>query len=133
MTIILAALAAAATPSNRPLAPLATFPSAKAVVPGVAAQHGKPTREQVVAAVKAEWPKYDTRHAGKLGPLEFSTWVMRANGVTVAPSGASTAKASGVKPVTAMNASSRAFAAADADHDGGVTPDEMAAFLMRQP
>jgi hypothetical protein len=32
-----------------------------------------------------------------------------------------------------MNATATAFARADADHDGGVTPEEMTRFLMATP
>jgi hypothetical protein len=32
-----------------------------------------------------------------------------------------------------MNASSTAFARADANHDGGITPEEMTRFLMLPP
>jgi hypothetical protein len=84
----------------------------------------------VLAAVRAEWPTYDTRHQGRLGPLEFGIWVMRANGATVQPAGARRGTA-GIRPVTAMNVTARAFAQADANHDGGVTPEELAAFLTR--
>ena len=89
-----------------------------------------PTRAQVEAAVRSEWPRFDTARTGRLNPLQFSTWVLRANGATVKPAGA-TSRDPGIKPVTAMNATARAFATADADHDGGVTPAEMAIFLMR--
>lgn len=122
LTGLLAAAAAAAPPqTERPLGALAMMPP-RVAVPGAP----RATREQVLAAVRAEWSRFDLRRTGRLGPLEFSTWVLRANGVTVAPAGRA-----GVRPVTAMNATSRAFALADADHDGGVTPEEMAAFLMR--
>jgi hypothetical protein len=88
-----------------------------------------PYRDQVMAAVRAEWPKYDLGAKGKLTPLEFSTWVMRSHGGIVAPR----AHAGGISPVSAMNASSTAFARADLNHDGGVTPDEMTRFLMTPP
>ncbi len=117
MTILLAALlAAGATVTVAPTA--AHVPAAS-----------KPTRQQVLAAVKAEWPRYDAGGKGKLTPLEFSTWVMRAHGGTVAER----AHGKGISPVSAMNASSTAFMRADADHDGGVTPDEMTRFLMLPP
>lgn len=89
----------------------------------------RPDRAHVLAAVNAEWRRYDVHGAGRLGPLEFATWVMRANGAAVAPAGVK--DAAGIKPVSAMNASARAFARADANHDGGVTPEEMTDFLMR--
>jgi hypothetical protein len=89
----------------------------------------KPAREQVLAAVRAEWPRYDQGAKGKLTPLEFSTWVMRSHGGSVAER----AHAGGIAPVSAMNASSTAFARADANHDGGITPDEMTRFLMAPP
>lgn len=85
---------------------------------------------EILAAVRREFPLYDERHQGRLGPLEFGTWVMHANGAEVRPADAG-AGARGVKPVTAMNATARAFSQADLNHDGGVTPDEMARFLMR--
>jgi hypothetical protein len=89
----------------------------------------RPDRTHVLAAVNAEWKRYDTHGAGRLGPLEFATWVMRANGAAVAPAGIKGAP--GVRPVSAMNVTARAFARADANHDGGVTPEEMTDFLMR--
>lgn len=128
--MLLAALLAVAT-ADRPLGALAMMPPPHPAAPpaAAAAKPGKPAREQVLAAVRAEWARYDIQHLGRLGPLEFSTWVMRANGVAVAPPGRG--PGGGLKPVQAMNATSRAFAIADANHDGGVTPDEMAVFLMR--
>ena len=89
----------------------------------------KPSREQVFAAVRAEWPKYDGGAKGRLTPLEFSTWVMKSHGGSVA----ARAHSGGIAPVSAMNASSTAFARADANHDGGITPDEMTRFLMMPP
>jgi len=89
-----------------------------------------PSRAQVLAAVQAEWSHYDVGNKGRLTPLEFSTWVIKANGATVAQTGAVHAGRS-IRPVPAMNVTSNAFARADANHDGGVTPDEMVAFLMR--
>ena len=117
MTMLLAALlAVGATAPVTPTAPQVLAAS-------------KPSRSQVLAAVKAEWPRYDAGGKGKLTPLEFSTWVMRAHGGTVAER----AHAKGISPVSAMNASSTAFMRADADHDGGVTPEEMTRFLMLPP
>ncbi len=101
--------------------------SAEIVVPPSATP--RPDRAHVLAAVNAEWRRYDVHGAGRLGPLEFATWVMRANGAAVAQAGVR--GAAGVRPVSAMNATARAFARADANHDGGVTPDEMTDFLMR--
>lgn len=95
-------------------------------VPVASGESPKLSRAEVLAAVRAEWPRYDTGGKGKLTPLEFSTWVMRAHGAQVAPR----AHAGGIPPVSAMNASSAAFSRADADHDGGVTPEEMTRFLM---
>lgn len=89
----------------------------------------RPDRAHVLAAVAAEWPRYDVHRVGRLGPLEFATWVVRAHGATVAAAGIRGAP--GIRPVSAMNATARAFARADANHDGGVTPDEMTDFLMR--
>jgi hypothetical protein len=116
MSMLLGALLAAA----------ATTP-AVAQAPALAAI--KPSRDQVMAAVRAEWPKYDAGAKGRLTPLEFSTWVMKSHGANVAPR----AHAGGIAPVPAMNASSTAFARADINHDGGVTPDEMTRFLMAPP
>ena len=113
MSMLLGALLAAAAPAAPPLAPVAA----------------KPSHDQVMAAVRVEWPKYDHGAKGKLTPLEFSTWVMRSHGATVAPR----AHAGGIAPVSAMNASSTAFARADLNHDGGITPDEMTRFLMTPP
>ncbi|MBA2936027.1 hypothetical protein HZF05_18250 [Sphingomonas sp. CGMCC 1.13654] len=121
MSILLGALLAAA-------APVATT-SVAAPKPAPAKPAARPTRDQVMAAVRAEWPKYDAGAKGKLTPLEFSTWVMKSHGATVAPR----AHAGGIAPVSAMNASSTAFARADLNHDGGVTPDEMTRFLMTPP
>jgi hypothetical protein len=89
----------------------------------------KPTRAQVLAAVRSEWLRYDLGGKGRLTPLEFSTWVMRSHGGTVA----ARTREAGIAPVSAMNASATAFSRADANHDGGVTPDEMASFLMLPP
>lgn len=131
MSILLGALlaggAVAAVPPRSPAAvakPIATTPAAAR--PSVASQ---PTRDQVFAAVRSEWSKYDQGAKGKLTPLEFSTWVMRSHGGSVAQH----AHARGIAPVSAMNASSTAFARADANHDGGITPDEMTRFLMTPP
>jgi hypothetical protein len=126
MSILLGALlasgAVAAIPPRTTAAP--TKP-ASAVSPAAA----KPTHEQVLAAVRAEWPKYDQGAKGRLTPLEFSTWVMQSHGGSVA----ARAHSGGIAPVSAMNASSTAFARADANHDGGITPDEMTRFLMVPP
>jgi hypothetical protein len=118
---LLAAEAIAATP-HVSAAPAQVAPKAAVARPAPA----NPNRDQVMAAVRAEWPKYDQGAKGKLTPLEFSTWVMKAHGGTVAAQ----AHGGGIAPVSAMNASSTAFARADANHDGGVTPDEMTRFLM---
>ena len=117
MSMLLAALLAA-TGAAPAVPPLAAKPVAV-----------KPTHDQVAAAVRAEWPKYDAGAKGRLTPLEFSTWVMKSHGGTVA----ARAHAGGIAPVSAMNASSTAFARADLNHDGGVTPDEMTRFLMTPP
>jgi hypothetical protein len=122
MSMLLGALLAAGTaaaPTAGPPVPAVTRPAAAT----------RPNHDQVVAAVRAEWPKYDQGGKGRLTPLEFSTWVMKAHGGTVAPR----AHAGGIAPVSAMNASATAFAQADLNHDGGVTPDEMARFLMAPP
>ncbi|MDH7637195.1 hypothetical protein [Sphingomonas oryzagri] len=121
MSILLGALLAT-------VAPVAT-PPASAPRPVQARAVAKPSRDQVMAAVRAEWPKYDAGNKGRLTPLEFSTWVMKSHGGTVA----ARAHAGGIAPVSAMNASATAFARADANHDGGVTPDEMARFLTTPP
>ena len=126
MSILLGALlATGAVPPRPAVAP--TKPATAVTGPVILA--AKPTREQVLSAVRAEWPKYDQGAKGKLTPLEFSTWVMKSHGGLVA----ARAHAGGIAPVSAMNASSTAFACADANHDGGVTPDEMTRFLMMPP
>jgi len=125
MSMLLGALLAAGVPVAAP--PAAAPKPAPAALPARAA--ARPDHDQVMAAVRAEWPKYDRGAKGRLTPLEFSTWVMKAHGGTVAPR----AHAGGIAPVSAMNASSTAFARADLDHDGGVTPDEMTRFLMTPP
>ena len=89
---------------------------------------GPSRRSIVLAAVRAEWPSYDAGAKGRLTPLEFSTWVLRSHGLTIVPVGG---KGPGVPPVKAINATAQAFAMADTDHDGGITPDEMAGFLTR--
>jgi hypothetical protein len=122
MTILLALLLATET---------IAAPVAKPVpmIPPVTKPAAKPDRAHILAAVRAEWPHYDAGNKGKLTPLEFSTWVLRANGATVAEG--STKGQKGIRPVSAMNATSTAFGKADANHDGGVTMDEMVAFLAR--
>jgi hypothetical protein len=117
MMILAALLAVGATTTPAP------------VVPPPATTAERPSRADVLAAVKAEWSRYDTTGRGKLTPLEFSTWVMRSHGGNVAER----AHGKGIAPVSAMNATATAFARADADHDGGVTPDEMVRFLMLPP
>lgn len=120
MSILLAAL----------LAAMATAPVPAKTAPTVAKPApARPNGDRVMAAVRAEWPKYDIGNKGRLTPLEFSTWVIRSHGGTVA----ARAHAGGIAPVSAMNASATAFARADANHDGGVTPDEMARFLSTSP
>ena len=127
MTLLLSALLAAGTATPPGTPPVAASAPSLAVVHPLAAP--KPTRAQVLAAVRSEWPRYDSTGTGRLSPLAFSTWVMRSHGGTVAPR----ARASGIAPVSAMNASATAFSRADANHDGGVTPDEMVSFLMQPP
>lgn len=92
-----------------------------------------PSRAQVLAAVQAEWSRYDGGGKGRLTPLEFGTWVMQSHGATVAPAGVPKGRGKGIPPTSAMNASATAFARADANHDGGITPDEMTNFLMLPP
>lgn len=121
MSILLGALLATVTPAATPPAAAPKPVPAKVAAP--------PSRDQVMAAVRAEWPKYDSGNKGRLTPLEFSTWVMKSHGGTVAPR----AHVRGIAPVSAMNASATAFARADANHDGGITPDEMARFLATPP
>ena len=127
MSMLLGALLAAGASVAQPPAtaqkPVTVPPVAAAKAPA------RSNHDQVMAAVRAEWPKYDQGAKGRLTPLEFSTWVMKAHGGTVAPR----AHAGGIAPVSAMNASSTAFARADLNHDGGVTPDEMTRFLMTPP
>jgi hypothetical protein len=127
MTILLGMMLAAGTSATAATPPaVAPAPSPAIVRP---AALPRPTRAQVLAAVSREFPRYDSGAKGRLTPLEFSTWVMRSHGGTVAPR----ARARGIAPVSAMNASATAFSRADANHDGGVTPDEMASFLMLPP
>jgi hypothetical protein len=126
MSILLGALLATGAVVAVP--PRTTAVSTKTVT-AVPSPVGKPTQEQVLAAVRAEWPKYDRGAKGRLTPLEFSTWVMQSHGGSVAAH----PHAGGIAPVSAMNASSTAFARADANHDGGITPDEMTRFLMVPP
>jgi len=130
MTILLGALLVAGA-ATAPAAATVTVAGAAALpsAPARVAAPAKPTRAQVLAAVRSEWPRYDGGTKGRLTPLEFSTWVMRSHGGTVAER----AKGQGIAPVSAMNASATAFARADANHDGGVTPDEMTSFLMLPP
>jgi len=118
MSMLLAAFLAAGVMAGEAL----PAPGAPAVAP-------KPGKAEVMAAVRAEWPHYDKEGSGKLTPLEFATWVIRANGgrVSVRPHDG------GIPPVSAMNATATAFMRADVDHDGGVTPDEMVRFLMLPP
>lgn len=122
MILILAGLLAASGTAT-------AIPPAPKPTPVVAAESPRLSRAEVLEAVRSEWSHYDTGGKGKLTPLEFSTWVMRAHGADVAPR----AHAGGISPVSAMNASATAFARADADHDGGVTPEEMTRFLMLPP
>ncbi len=122
MILILAGLLAAGGTATVAPPPLKAVPAAVAESP-------KLSLAEVMAAVRSEWSHYDTGGKGKLTPLEFSTWVMRAHGAEVAPR----THVAGIPPVSAMNASATAFARADADHDGGVTPDEMTRFLMLPP
>jgi hypothetical protein len=89
---------------------------------------GPSRRSIVLAAVRAEWPSYDGGAKGRLTPLEFSTWVLRSHGLAIVPAGG---KGPGVPAARAITATAAAFAMADADHDGGVTQDEMVAFLTR--
>lgn len=128
MMVLLGTLLAVGTAAAVP----ATTPSAlqKPVLPKpVPATPARPTRAQVMAAVRSEWARYDSAGTGRLTPLAFSTWVMHSHGGTVA----ARARGSGIAPVSAMNASATAFSRADANHDGGVTPDEMTSFLMLPP
>jgi hypothetical protein len=122
--VLLAAGATVTVPPKKPN-PVASVAQAS----GAQTVPVKPTRDQIAAAVRTEWPRYDSGAKGELTPLEFSTWVMRSHGGSVAPR----AHTGGISPVSAMNASATAFARADANHDGGVTPDEMTRFLMLPP
>ena len=117
------------------IAAQAASPATKPEVgtPASIVARAKLDRSQVLLAVRSEWPRHDADGKGRLTPLEFSTWVMQANGATVAPAGLPRSNAKGMAPTSAMNAAATAFARADANHDGGVTPDEMASFLMASP
>jgi hypothetical protein len=122
MMMFLAALLAAE-------AAQAAVPPTASVAKPVTTSTQRPSRAQVAAAVKAEWAQHDQGGKGRLTPLEFGTWVMKSHGATVANG----PRSKGIKPVSAMNAASTAFARADANHDGGVTPDEMTDFLLLPP
>ena len=128
--LLLAALLAATAPAS--VAPAATTGVSSKPAPTKTVPKPRPTRAQVTAAVHAEWAKYDIGMKGKLTPLEFTTWVMEANGAKVAPAGSPKGSDKGISPVSAMNAASPAFARADANHDGGITPQELVSFLMRR-
>lgn len=134
MTPLLALMLAAPAPTPAPAKtpPAKSPPASASPAPAApsATPPAKPDRARIMAAVRAEWPRYDGGGKGKLTPLEFSTWVVRANGGTVAPAGAPK-KTAGIAPTSAMNAAATAFARADTDHDGGITPDEMVSFLSR--
>jgi hypothetical protein len=128
----LIALQAAAPPTRMPAPSVRaqpTQPGADTARPLAPLLGPTPSRRAIVlAAVRAEWPSYDAGAKGRLTPLEFSTWVLRSHGLTIAPAGS---KGPGVPAVKAMNATAAAFALADTDHDGGVTQEEMAGFLTR--
>jgi len=126
MTFLLGTLIGAVVATTTPTTPVPAPVPARPIQPVAAA---KPSRAQVLAAVRSEWPRYDSGGKGRLTPLEFSTWVMRSHGGTVA----ARTRDAGIAPVSAMNASATAFSRADANHDGGVTPDEMTSFLLLPP
>ena len=133
MMVLLGTLLAVGTATAVPATTLSALPKTvlqKPVLPKpVPATPARPTRAQVMTAVRSEWARYDSGGTGRLTPLAFSTWVMHSHGGTVA----ARARGSGIAPVSAMNASATAFSRADANHDGGVTPDEMTSFLMLPP
>ena len=85
----------------------------------------------VVAEVQSKWATYDTKNSGKLTPLEFGEWVMAAKGndVSKAVEKTKASKASNLAATKVLNATGSAFAKADTNKDGGVSPDELAAFL----
>ncbi|WP_157216368.1 EF-hand domain-containing protein [Flavisphingomonas formosensis] len=85
----------------------------------------------VVAEVQSKWATYDTKNTGKLTPLEFGEWVMAAKGndVSKAVEKTKASKASNLAATKVLNATGSAFAKADTNKDGGVSPDELAAFL----
>ncbi|HET8612444.1 MAG TPA: hypothetical protein VFL92_06720, partial [Sphingomonas sp.] len=74
--LLLAALLAATAPAAPATAATVTLPKPAASTGAV--PKPRPTRAQVMAAVRAEWAKYDIGMKGKLTPLEFTTWVMEA-------------------------------------------------------
>jgi hypothetical protein len=85
----------------------------------------------VVAEVQSKWATYDTANKGQLTPLEFGEWVMAAKGSDVSKAVEKTrsSRAPGLAATKVLNATGSAFAKADSNKDGGVSPDELAAFL----
>lgn len=103
-------------------------PAGTATADATAAPAANPS---VVAEVQSKWATYDTSNKGQLTPLEFGEWVMAAKGSDVSKAVEKTrsSKASGLAATKVLNATGSAFAKADTNKDGGVSPDELAAFL----
>lgn len=119
------ATAPAATPDQSAAMPQ---PSTTQTASATAAPAANPS---VVAEVQSKWATYDTQNKGKLTPLEFGEWVMAAKGNDVSKSVERTkaSKASNLAATKVLNATGSAFAKADTNKDGGISPDELAAFL----
>jgi len=111
-------------------AALAQAPPAPATpVPTVAS--GGPDSARLAAArkvVEDGWRLYDEDSDGALSPLEFGTWVMSAQGQVPARN-SRRGRWKGPSSAAVLNATSAAFAKADADGDRAVSRDELIAFL----
>jgi hypothetical protein len=87
-----------------------------------------PNPEKLASARKVVdegWRLYDDNDDGALSPLEFGTWVMRAQGRMPARRG----RAKRPSPAAILNATSAAFTRADADGNRAISRDELVAFL----
>jgi hypothetical protein len=90
-----------------------------------------PNPEKLASARKVVdegWRLYDDNDDDALSPLEFGTWVMRAQGRIPARSGRR-GRAKGPSPAAILNATSAAFTRADADGNRAISRDELVAFL----
>jgi hypothetical protein len=87
-----------------------------------------PNPEKLASARKVVdegWRLYDDNDDGALSPLEFGTWVMRAQGRMPARRG----RAKRPSPAAILNATSAAFTRADADGNRAISRDELVTFL----